>query len=89
MAAFTLNRAQDKLNPTTNLWDQNLYVNDELVSQVSTSKGQHGKIFYVSVECATQPCTTVPAHSTLDQSPLLVNRDLLTLWQAGRTSPSP
>ncbi|KAL1651744.1 hypothetical protein SLS61_005115 [Didymella pomorum] len=53
----------DKLNSSTNLWDQNLYINDKLVSHVSTSKGQHGKIFYVSVECAAQPCTTVPAHS--------------------------
>jgi hypothetical protein len=52
-----------KLNSSTNLWDQNVYVNDKLVSHVSTSKGQHGKIFYVSIECAAQPCTTVPAHS--------------------------
>ena len=55
--------APDRLNSTTDLWDQNLYINDELVSHVSTSKGQHGNIFYVSVECAAQPCTTVPAHS--------------------------
>lgn len=27
----------DKLNSNTNLWDQNLYVNDELVSNISTS----------------------------------------------------
>ncbi|KAJ4989694.1 hypothetical protein SVAN01_04724 [Stagonosporopsis vannaccii] len=62
-----------KLNSTTNLWDQNLYVNEELVSRVSTSKGQHGKIFYVSVECAAQPCTTVPAHSWEDIS-ITLNR---------------
>ncbi|KAJ4343699.1 hypothetical protein N0V95_006564 [Ascochyta clinopodiicola] len=52
-----------KLNPSTNLWDQNLYVNDKLVSHVSTSKGQHGRIFYVSIECASQPCALTPAHS--------------------------
>lgn len=28
---------EDKLNPTTNLWDQNVYINDKLVSSVSTS----------------------------------------------------
>ncbi|KAF3006548.1 hypothetical protein E8E13_006020 [Curvularia kusanoi] len=52
-----------KLNSTTKLWDQDLYINDKLVSHVSTSKEQHGNVFYVSVECAAKPCTTVPAHS--------------------------
>ncbi|KAF1930157.1 uncharacterized protein M421DRAFT_419196 [Didymella exigua CBS 183.55] len=56
-------RTHYKLNSTTNLWDQNVYINDSLVSQISTSEGQHGKIFYVSVECSTRPCATVPAHS--------------------------
>lgn len=28
----------DKLNSQTNLWDQNLYLNDKLVSTISTSK---------------------------------------------------
>ncbi|OSS50973.1 hypothetical protein B5807_04299 [Epicoccum nigrum] len=64
-----------KLNSTTGLWDQNLYINDELVSHVSTSKGQHGNIFYVSVECAAQPCTTVPAHSWEDISVTLNQAD--------------
>ncbi|KAL1613548.1 hypothetical protein SLS54_010519 [Diplodia seriata] len=40
-----------KLNSDTQMWDQNLYVNDELVSSVSTSKGEHGELFYISIEC--------------------------------------
>ncbi|KAK5625226.1 hypothetical protein RRF57_000942 [Xylaria bambusicola] len=54
-----------KLNPSTSLWDQDVYVNDQLVSTVSTSKGQKGKIFYVSIECAAIPCAAAPAHSKL------------------------
>lgn len=66
------------------MWDQNVYVNDELVSNVSTStsqqnvvalfrvagltsstgKGEHGWIFYISIECAAGTCATAPAHST-------------------------
>ncbi|KAH7378691.1 hypothetical protein BKA66DRAFT_587806 [Pyrenochaeta sp. MPI-SDFR-AT-0127] len=52
-----------KLNANTNLWDQNLYLNDKLVSSISSSKGQRGKIFYVSIECASGNCATAPAHS--------------------------
>lgn len=73
----------DKLNSTTDLWDQSLYINDELVSHVSTSKGQHGKIFYVSVECAAQPCTTVPAHSMYTLSSVKVGKNRLHLNRLG------
>ncbi|KAF9700077.1 hypothetical protein EKO04_001315 [Ascochyta lentis] len=78
-----------KLNPSTNLWDQNLYVNDKLVSQVSTSKGQHGKIFYISIECAAQPCGTAPAHSWEDISVTLNEADQTFkstgAWEHGAT----
>lgn len=62
------------------MWDQNLYIDDKLVSSVSTSmfeveysmarclqaitgKGEHGEIFYISIECAAGTCSTAPAHS--------------------------
>ncbi|KZM25261.1 uncharacterized protein EKO05_0005716 [Ascochyta rabiei] len=56
-------RTHYKLNSQTQLWDQDLYVNDKLASHVSTSKGQHGRIFYVSIECASGSCPMTPAHS--------------------------
>lgn len=31
---------------------------------VSTGKGEHGEIFYISIECAAGTCATAPAHST-------------------------
>ncbi|KAH6898071.1 hypothetical protein B0T10DRAFT_555408 [Thelonectria olida] len=64
-----------KLNSTTQMWDQNLYVNGELVSSISTSKGQHGEIFYISIECAAGTCATAPAHSWEDVSITLSKAD--------------
>ncbi|KAK3898999.1 hypothetical protein C8A05DRAFT_46824 [Staphylotrichum tortipilum] len=52
-----------KMNSTTGLWDQKLYLNDIPVSQVSTSKNYRGTIFYFSVECAAGTCAPAPAHS--------------------------
>ncbi|TKX22518.1 hypothetical protein C1H76_5301 [Elsinoe australis] len=65
----------DKLNPTSQLWDQNVYVNGKLVSSVSTSKGQHGDIFYVSIECASGNCAAHPAHTWQDISIVLNKAD--------------
>ncbi|KAF4981514.1 hypothetical protein FZEAL_2699 [Fusarium zealandicum] len=64
-----------KMNPKTQMWDQNLYVNDKLVSSVSTSKGQHGEIFYISIECAAGTCATAPEHSWEDVSITLSSAD--------------
>ncbi|KAJ2976436.1 hypothetical protein NUW58_g8087 [Xylaria curta] len=64
-------RTHYKLNSSTNLWDQKLYVNGQLVSSVSTSQGQKGDIFYVSTECAVRPCAAAPAHSWEDISVIL------------------
>ncbi|KKY20519.1 hypothetical protein UCDDS831_g04566 [Diplodia seriata] len=64
-----------KLNSDTQMWDQNLYVNDELVSSVSTSKGEHGELFYISIECAAGTCATAPAHSWEDVSIVLSQAD--------------
>ncbi|KAH7052385.1 hypothetical protein B0J12DRAFT_739907 [Macrophomina phaseolina] len=64
-----------KLNSETQMWDQNVYVNDELVSNVSTSKGEHGWIFYISIECAAGTCATAPAHSWEDVSIVLSKAD--------------
>ncbi|KAI0487021.1 hypothetical protein F4859DRAFT_324513 [Xylaria cf. heliscus] len=64
-------RTHYKLNSSTNLWDQSVYVNDQLVSNVSTSQGQKGNIFYISVECAARPCAAAPAHSWEDVSIIL------------------
>ncbi|KAI1274832.1 hypothetical protein F5Y07DRAFT_390247 [Xylaria sp. FL0933] len=52
-------------------WDQDLYVNDSLVSSISTSQGQKGNIFYISVECASGSCAAAPAHSWEDVSIVL------------------
>lgn len=57
-----------KLNTSTQLWDQNVYIDGKLASTVSTSKGQHGKIFYISLECASGGCGTAGAHSTFSIS---------------------
>ncbi|KAI1382873.1 uncharacterized protein F4822DRAFT_422925 [Hypoxylon trugodes] len=64
-----------KLNPDTNQWDQNLYVNDKLLSSISTSQGQHGVIFYVSIECAAGTCSPAPAHAWEDISITLNKAD--------------
>ncbi|KAI0814105.1 hypothetical protein GGR55DRAFT_701833 [Xylaria sp. FL0064] len=56
-------RTHYKLNSSTSKWDQDLYINDSLVSSVSTSQGQKGNIFYISVECASGSCAAAPAHS--------------------------
>ncbi|KAF9876610.1 hypothetical protein CkaCkLH20_06018 [Colletotrichum karsti] len=64
-----------KLNPSTQLWDQNVYVDGKLLSTVSTSKGQHGNIFYISIECASGGCAQHPAHSWKDVSVVLSKAD--------------
>ncbi|KAI1346351.1 hypothetical protein F5Y01DRAFT_321941 [Xylaria sp. FL0043] len=61
----------DNLNSSTSKWDQDIYVNDSLVSSVSTSQGQKGNIFYISVECASGSCAAAPAHSWEDVSIVL------------------
>ncbi|OTB01885.1 hypothetical protein M426DRAFT_14039 [Hypoxylon sp. CI-4A] len=68
-------RTHYKLNPDTNLWDQNLYVDDELLSSISTSQGQRGVIFYVSIECAAGTCSPAPAHAWEDISTTLSEAD--------------
>ncbi|KAM0547276.1 hypothetical protein ACHAPJ_010411 [Fusarium lateritium] len=65
----------NKLNSQTQMWDQNVYIDDKLVSTVSTSKGQHGEIFYISIECAAGTCSTAPAHSWEDVSITLSKAD--------------
>ena len=50
------------------LWDQTVYIDGKLVSTVNTSKGQHGKIFYISLECASGTCAATGAHSTFSIS---------------------
>ncbi|KAI8650266.1 hypothetical protein NCS57_01359700 [Fusarium keratoplasticum] len=78
-----------KLNSQTQMWDQNLYINDKLMSSVSTSQGQHGEIFYISVECAAGTCATAPAHSWEDISITLSQADSTFGrsggWQYGAT----
>ncbi|KAF5021790.1 hypothetical protein F66182_6165 [Fusarium sp. NRRL 66182] len=66
-----------KLNPQTQMWDQNVYINDKLVSSISTSKGHKGEVFYIAMECARGSCATTPAHSWEDVS--------ITLSKADRT----
>ncbi|KAJ4016302.1 hypothetical protein NW752_003425 [Fusarium irregulare] len=68
-------RTHYKLNSSTQMWDQNLYINDNLVSSISTSKGQHGEIFYISTECSAGNCAAAPAHSWEDVSITLSKAD--------------
>ncbi|KAF1952545.1 hypothetical protein CC80DRAFT_422408 [Byssothecium circinans] len=68
-------RTHYKLNPSTTLWDQNLYINNKLVSSVSTSKGQKGNLFYISIECASGNCAPAPAHKWEDISIVLHKAD--------------
>ncbi|KAF5518241.1 hypothetical protein CGCA056_v010983 [Colletotrichum aenigma] len=68
-------RTHYKLNPSTQLWDQNVYVDGKLVSTVNTSKGQHGNIFYISIECASGGCANHPAHTWKDVSIVLSEAD--------------
>ncbi|KAI9155671.1 hypothetical protein HJFPF1_08260 [Paramyrothecium foliicola] len=78
-----------KLNAATNLWDQNVYVDGVLKSSVSTSEGQRGQIFYVSIECASGNCAAAPAHSWEDISIVLNKADQSFLhsgnWEFGAT----
>ncbi|KEZ43666.1 hypothetical protein SAPIO_CDS4276 [Scedosporium apiospermum] len=55
-----------KLNTGTEQWEQRLYINDQLVSELTSSRGQHGSIFYISTECAAGNCAAAPAHSWED-----------------------
>ncbi|KAK5660033.1 hypothetical protein OQA88_13501 [Cercophora sp. LCS_1] len=68
-------RTHYKINPDTQLWDQKVYLNDKLVSQISTSKGYKGQIFYVSIECAAGRCAPAPAHAWEDMSIVLSKAD--------------
>ncbi|KAL5381725.1 hypothetical protein DPSP01_006912 [Paraphaeosphaeria sporulosa] len=69
-------RTSYKLNSSTKLWDQNVYIDGNLVSTVNTSKGQHGKIFYISLECASGTCAAVGAHSWENVTIILDKADL-------------
>ncbi|GAB1315468.1 hypothetical protein MFIFM68171_05678 [Madurella fahalii] len=64
-----------KINSETQLWDQKVYINDKLVSQISTSRGYRGTIFYVSMECASGRCAPAPAHSWEEMSIVLSKAD--------------
>ncbi|KAL1883992.1 hypothetical protein Daus18300_000101 [Diaporthe australafricana] len=68
-------RTHYKLNSSTQLWDQNVYIDGKLASTVSTSKGQHGNIFYISIECASGGCAAHPAHKWEDVSVVLSQAD--------------
>ncbi|KAK1708772.1 hypothetical protein BDP67DRAFT_410310 [Colletotrichum lupini] len=68
-------RTHYKLNSATNLWDQDVYIDNKLASSVSTSKGQKGNIFYISIECASGGCAEHPAHSWEDVSIVLTQAD--------------
>ncbi|KAL6922940.1 hypothetical protein ACHAPO_011289 [Fusarium lateritium] len=68
-------RTHYKLNSSTQMWDQNLYIDGKLVSSISTSKGQHGEIFYISTECSAGNCAAAPAHSWEDVSITLSKAD--------------
>ncbi|KXH62769.1 hypothetical protein CNYM01_02527 [Colletotrichum nymphaeae SA-01] len=68
-------RTHYKLNSATNLWDQDVYIDNKLASSVSTSKGQKGSIFYISIECASGGCAEHPAHSWEDVSIVLSQAD--------------
>ncbi|KAJ3941138.1 uncharacterized protein N0V96_009016 [Colletotrichum fioriniae] len=68
-------RTHYKLNSATNLWDQDVYIDNKLASSVSTSKGQKGNIFYISIECASGGCAEHPAHSWEDVSIVLSQAD--------------
>ncbi|KAF4918113.1 hypothetical protein CGCVW01_v009173 [Colletotrichum viniferum] len=64
-----------KLNSSTQLWGQNVYVDGKPVSSVNTSKGQHGNIFQISIECASGGCANHPAHTWKDVSIVLNEAD--------------
>ncbi|KAF2236412.1 hypothetical protein EV356DRAFT_70386 [Viridothelium virens] len=82
-------RTHYKLNPTTQLWDQNMYINGNLVSTLSMSKGEHGNLFYISIECAAGTCAPHPAHSWQDVSIVLSQADMsfkhTGAWASGAT----
>ncbi|KAI9698079.1 MAG: hypothetical protein M1820_007587 [Bogoriella megaspora] len=82
-------RTHYKLNPTTQLWDQNMYVNGKLVSTLSMSKGEHGDLFYISIECAAGTCAPHPTHSWQDVSIVLSQADMsfqhTGAWASGAT----
>ncbi|KAI9674311.1 MAG: hypothetical protein M1822_009560 [Bathelium mastoideum] len=82
-------RTHYKLNPTTQLWDQNMYINGNLVSTLSMSKGEHGNLFYISIECAAGTCAATPAHSWQNVSIVLSEADMsfkhTGAWAAGAT----
>ncbi|KAI0867113.1 hypothetical protein F4860DRAFT_499683 [Xylaria cubensis] len=82
-------RTHYKLNSSTNMWDQSVYVNNQLVSSISTSQGQKGIIFYISVECAARPCAAAPAHSWKNVSVILSSINLnwkhIGSWNFGAT----
>ncbi|KAH6612178.1 hypothetical protein C7974DRAFT_419068 [Boeremia exigua] len=78
-----------KLNSSTQLWDQNVSIDGKLVSTVNTSKGQHGKIFYISLECASGTCASAGAHSWENVTIVLNKADLSFKhsgsWEYGAT----
>ncbi|KAI1410367.1 hypothetical protein F5Y13DRAFT_192549 [Hypoxylon sp. FL1857] len=82
-------RTHYKLNTSTQKWDQDLYVDGVLKSSVSTSQGQKGRIFYISIECAAGRCSPAPAHSWENVSIVLNKSDPSFKhggnWAAGAT----
>ncbi|PSK37248.1 hypothetical protein B9Z65_1990 [Elsinoe australis] len=70
-------RTHYKLNPSTQLWDQNMYIDGKLVSTLSMSKNEHGNLFYISIECGgNTACAAHPAHSWQDVSIVLNQPDM-------------
>ncbi|KAI1815131.1 hypothetical protein GGS20DRAFT_584824 [Poronia punctata] len=61
-------RTEYVFNPVTTMWDQTIFVNGFLTSNISTSKGQKGNVFYISMECAGGICPPAPAHTWEDIS---------------------
>ncbi|KAF1974996.1 hypothetical protein BU23DRAFT_552836 [Bimuria novae-zelandiae CBS 107.79] len=82
-------RTHYKLNSSTQLWAQNVYIDGKLVSTVNSSKGQHGKIFYISLECASGNCAAAGAHKWEGVSIVLNKADTSFKhsgsWQYGAT----
>ncbi|KAF4549374.1 Hypothetical protein D9617_22g067210 [Elsinoe fawcettii] len=71
-------RTHYKLNPSTQAWDQKVYVNGRLSSTLSSSQNQRGDSFYISIECASGvgTCSQHPAHTWEDISIVLSQPDL-------------
>ncbi|KAI0389074.1 hypothetical protein F5Y17DRAFT_450350 [Xylariaceae sp. FL0594] len=76
-APFTRIRTDYIYNPFTSFWDQTIFVNDQLATNLSTSPGQRGKTFYIAMECAGGICPPAPAHRWENMSITLSKPNLL------------